>query len=425
MKKSDLKKSMDYVFLGGVAMSAMDTLAIGPTLIAYALLFGAGDIAIGILGAVTYIGNLTHLFASWLIEKGVSAKKISLISAFLSRPFLLIAAALAFWHQELWALPLLIFSLLSTYLIGALTGGAWLPWMKVLVPSNLMGRFFSHRFKWMMIAKIICFLFAFLLIRYTKHFQNGELFSYAFLLLLAFFIGLYGAYTFTQVTDKPISHQKEKPFLWKISHTFKNKPFSKLLQALGTLNFSVNFITPFLTVFMLKNLNIDMPTIIILTLIQWVTYTFIVKKWGKIADKKGPEKILIYSIPLFILCTLIFMILNIFMLSQNAIMVVLVAVNILLGIATAALTLGINNTSLLYIPKESAAIYLSVNSVFKSFAGALGSIVAGLSLTLFTKIGEFINIQNTTLFSWNVFFMITAILCILSIFLLKRVKSCV
>ena len=47
MKKNEqLHRSLDYVFRGGIATSAMDSLAVGSTLIAYALLLGAGNVAI-------------------------------------------------------------------------------------------------------------------------------------------------------------------------------------------------------------------------------------------------------------------------------------------------------------------------------------------------------------------------------------------
>ncbi|MBR6729969.1 MAG: MFS transporter [Alphaproteobacteria bacterium] len=425
MKKNEqLHQSMDYVFRGGVATSAMDSLAVGSTLTAYALLLGAGPVAIGILGAVPFIGNMIHLLSSYLIEKGISAKKIALWSSFLARPFYLIAAALCFFQGASWAVPVLIISLLFSYLIGSVCGGVWMPWMKELIPARMMGRFFSHRFKWMMIAKIICFIFAFILLKIATPYQNGELYSYAFLIFLAFLISIYGACTFFYVEDKKIPTKEDMPFVKKVAHTFQNKPFSKLLTALSVLNFATNFLTPFLTVFMLKNLNVPMSTIIVLTLLQWLVYTFVVKKWGKMSDRKGPEKILIASIPIFVLCALIFMGLNIFSLTGIMLNAVLVLVNILLGVSTAALALGINNTSLLYMPKNMSSVYLSVNSVFKSFAGALGSIMAGYALIAFEKTAQLFEIANKTLFTWNLFYVTTIILCILSIYLLKKVKKC-
>ena len=74
-----LHHSLNYVYWGGIATSAKDTLAVGPTLTAYALLFGAGNFAIGLLGAVPFIGNLIHLLVAYLIERGVTVKKIAVI----------------------------------------------------------------------------------------------------------------------------------------------------------------------------------------------------------------------------------------------------------------------------------------------------------------------------------------------------------
>ena len=142
------------------------------------------------------------------------------------------------------------------------------------------------------------------------------------------------------------------------------------------------------------------------------------------SDKKGPEKILIASIPIFIFCTLVFLGLNIFPVQGILLLGILIFVNILLGISTAALALGINNTSLLYMPKDMSSVYLSVNSVFKSFAAALGSIIAGYALQGFATLADILSITNQTLFQWNMFYLTTIILCILSIYLLKKVKKC-
>ncbi len=421
----DIKRSLRYVYLGGLATSASDTLAVGPTLTAYALLFGAGNFAIGILGAVPFIGNLIHLWVSALIERGISVKKIAVWSSFLSRPFFLLAALLAFSHTQAWALPTLILCLSLAYLIGCMAGGAWMPWMKILVPKRLMGSFFSTRFKGMMIAKIICFVFASLLLKiFQIHFPDYEIYAYAILLGLAFIISLYGAMTFLYVEDRKIPRNPNIPFWKKINLTFKNKPFVKLLTGLSLLNFSLNFFLPFLTVFLIKRLNLDMSFILILTLIQWIFYTVFIKKWGQISQRKGPEKILILSIPLFILSILPFIILNLFPIENTFFLIsLLVLINIILGIATGAINLGINNASLLYIPDETASIYLSVNSIFKSFAGALGSIFAGICLTVFIFCEEkILSLTDTTAYGWTSFFSLTIILCLISAYRLRKIN---
>lgn len=426
MSKTLLRKSLNNVFYGGVATSAMDTLATGPFLIAYALMFGADNIAIGFLGAIGFVGNLMHLLSAYLIEQRKTPKQISILFSVISRPFYLIAALLAFWAGTPWALTLLIGCFSVTYMLGSVAGGAWLPWMKALVPANLMGRFFSHRFKWMMIAKIICYgSGAGLIWWFEKYKAENIIFAYSILLGIAFAIGIYGVYTLTQVENKQVSYQKTETFITKTIHTFKNIPFKKLLIFLGALNFAVNFVTPFMTVFMLKTLNFSTPIVVVLTIISQFTHAFSVKSWGKIADEKNCAKILQKSIPLFMVCITLFMG-CLFIPNKHMVLGLLVLIHILLGISQSAITLGMNNISLLHIPSQDASIYLSVNSVFKSFMSAIASVTAGITLDLILWGTNYIHPSSdiTTTWGWAIFFIISLILCSITFPLLKGIRKC-
>jgi hypothetical protein len=224
MSNTILRRSLNNVFDGGVATSAMDTLATGPFLIAYALMFGAGNIAIGFLGAIGFVGNLMHLLSAYLIEQGKSPKQISVLFSAVSRPFYLIAALLAFGAGSIWALIFLIVCFSATYMIGSVAGGAWLPWMKALVPEKLMGRFFSHRFKWMMIAKIVCYGSGASLIWYFEKYQpQSTIFAYSILLVVAFIISLYTIIKTKKENKKPKS---------KIYEMLENKEFDKVKYTL-------------------------------------------------------------------------------------------------------------------------------------------------------------------------------------------------
>ncbi len=415
-----LKRSLAYVFWGGVSTSAVDTLVVGPTLFAYAAFFGAGDIAFGILGAVPYFGNLAHLFSAWLIEHGFSIRKTAFYTAFISRFFLLIAALLAFKPNMPGALEILILILTLNYLIGCISGGVWLPWMKTLIPARIMGRFFSFRFKYMMVAKVICFWFSALLLKYGVSFvpQDKEIYIYAFLFIIAFIIGLFSAWTLSQVEDKKqVSVSNSLSFIQKVKTCLMNKPFRNLLFTLSFTNFTVAFITPFVTVFMLKYLEIPMSTILIFTLIMQLTYTLVIKKLGKIADKEDTLKVLKLSVPLLLLSLLGFLIINQFTLGLYTTYAVLIIAHIILGIATAGIALGINNASLIYVPNESSAIYLSVNSVVKSFAGVVASILAGVTLSLCTLL------ETSFANRWTVFWSISVFIAVVSYYTIIVFKS--
>ena len=417
---SSLRRSLNYVFYGGITQSAVDTFATGSLITAYALLLGANNIAIGILGAVPYIGNLMHILAAYILEKGYSVKKLSLITSFASRPFYLLAALLAFFVGQSWTVPALIICLTAVYSIGNIAGGAWRPWMKELVPNSIMGRFFAHRFKYMMIAKVVCFLIAYIILKLCAiYIPHQEINVYACLLVVTFFLSLYGAYTFIPVNDVQLSLQPDKSFLEKISFCLKSSAFVRLMSALGSLNFTVNFITPFLTVFMLKKLNLSMSGVVILTLFSQIIYTTIVKKLGYFADKRGPHLMLYTSLPAFVIGIIGFMMLNTFNLSVISLWMGLIIIHIFLGIGTAGIALGTNNLSLLYVPQKASSVYLAVNGTVIAFMGAMGSIISGLTMTFLEKTTNTITHPNM---AWYYLFGITIFLFIPVVLQFKTLK---
>ena len=420
MKKTILRHSLNHVFYGGLAQSVLDSIATGTLLTGYALLLGANQFEVGILGAVPFIGNLIHIFVSWLLEKGYSVKRISVVSSFLARPFYLFAAALAFFAGASWTVPALILFLTAAYCIGNIAGGAWRPWMKELVPNAIMGRFFAHRFKYMMVAKIICFIIAYILLKYVKDMNaSREIDAYAVLLFIAFMIGIYGAYTLTQVKDVSLSHRPNQPFFKKVLFSLKNKPFVQMMSALGSLNFAVNFITPFITVFMLNRLDIPMSTVVLLTLFSQLVYTEIIKKMGRMADKAGPHILLYSSIPAFIVSIAVFTVLNV-NLSYSICMMGLMVAHLFWGIGTAGIELGTNNLSLLFVPKKASSIYLAVNSSGIALMGALGSIIGGIFVTACEYWADKWGMPDA---SWYLFFGVSALLSVGSMIQFKRLRK--
>lgn len=403
-----LRKSLNWVYWGGIAQSATDTFATGTLITAYALLLGAGDFAIGLLGAVPFIGNLMHIFAAFLLEKGFSVKKLSIVTSAVSRPFFLVAAVLAFFPRSDWVVPTLICCLLMVYSIGNIAGGAWRPWMKNLVPNRLMGSFFSSRFKGMMIAKIVCFAFCWLILEYyRRYFPAQELHAYFYLLLLSFLISVFGVYTTTQVADVKVSTPSKMSFVQKIKMCMKKKEFVHLMTVLGCLNFVVNFVTPFLTVFLLQKLNLSMPTVVFLTLFPQVVYVIAIKKIGALSDSKGLPRMMTILLPSYPVVLACFVFLFTVKMPVVLFWTLLIAAHICLGVGQAAVALGSNNLSLLFIPKCSAVVYLAVNSSVIAFCGALGSVAGGSFMTIAAKISQMFSVPNG---NWYGLFFLTFIL---------------
>ncbi|MBQ6855364.1 MAG: hypothetical protein IJO11_08040 [Alphaproteobacteria bacterium] len=419
--KSSLRTSLNYVCYGGIAQSAMDTFATGTLITAYALLLGAGDMTIGFLAAIPYLSNLMHLFVAFLLEKGFSVKKISVVCSFFARPFLLLASLLVFYAGKSWTPIVLVIFLGGLYGIGNMVGGAWRPWMRALIPVPIMGRFFANRFKYMMIAKIFCFGFSYFLLKFFQFYYPAyEIYAYSILLLLAFGIGIYGAYTSVVIEDVPLKFYRKTPFLHKLMHCLKQKPFILFVWILGCLNLSVNFVLPFFTVFLLEKLKLQMSSILILTVLSQIAYIFVMKTLGIWSDKQGAKRILYITVPAFVISIIGFLILNVGYLNPLVMWMILICSYVLMGIGTAGFSLGVNNLSLLYVPKRLGSVYLSLTGAGISFLGAIGAISGGFCLSVFKQIS---NQAEHDITSWCMLFGVSIFLFVFSIVQLKKLEQ--
>lgn len=413
MKQS---KSFSNIIYGGVAVEAMNTFATGPFLIAYALLLGATNIQIGFLGGIGYLSYFMHILTAWILEKKNSPQKISIISSLLSSPCYLIAALLAFFPSQSSSTVLIIlFSL--THLSGGIAGGAWYPWMKVIIPTKIMGRFFAVRMKYMMIAQIICSAIGALIIYFFEQEHPKEIiFSYSILLFLSFIFRIYSVFTFTKVQDKKVTIEKGVSFWEKIVKSIHRKEVMYIVCLLSFLNFSMCFATPFFSVFMLKFLSFSTPVVIFYTCISQISYILSSKYWGNKADKSNCFSILNKGIFLFILTILLFLLSS--YTNSYISYALLTFAHIILGFSTFSFKLVVTNIPIQYVPKKDAPVYISIINVCKSFSAVISGICAGAILSLFEKIAlQYTNLSSTsqTSTSWLAFWLLSIIFSFITI----------
>lgn len=399
-----------------MATDVMSTLAAGPILVAYALLLGAGPIITGIVGNIEFIGNLFYFVSSYLIQKGKSAKNISIFSASISRPFYLIIALLSFFPKNNIMLSLFIVSVFFAYGVSAIGGGAFYPWMKSLLVKRIMTPFFAERYRWMMVADIFALLFsAGWIFLFKQIFPEQIIYAYAFLIALAFVFGTISILNLIHVKDAKVEIANTGNFLNTFLKAFKDRHFFIFCLFMSFVNFSTSFVTPFLTVFMLKQNKLEMPLIIILTIFSQLAYVFSTQFWKKYAQNKGCIAMLNKGCVLYIGIVLMFSLTV--KLPLLPLIIILFLGHILLGYAKFAIKLGTNNLPLFYVPNKNSSIYLSFVNIFR----ACGSLVSGiLSGILLLGLQNFIKNDQV---SWLVFFAFSICLFLVAIRISKYVRE--
>ena len=82
--------------------------------------------------------------------------------------------------------------------------------------------------------------------------------------------------------------------------------------------------------------------------------------------------------------------------------------------------MGVNNLSLLYVPKRLGSVYLSLTGAGISFLGAIGAISGGFCLSVFKQIS---NQAEHDITSWCMLFGVSIFLFVFSIVQLKKLEQ--
>lgn len=210
--------------------------------------------------------------------------------------------------------------------------------------------------------------------------------------------------------------------------------FTKRLLAFNSAwAFSLNIATPFFTVFMMKTMGLPISYIIILSIISQLSSIFTIRTWGTLADRYSNKSIIALTAPIYIVCIIAWCFVGIYS-HLYANLILLAGIHIFTGIATAGINLSLTNIGLKLAPREDAIVYLSVKNIITSFFSSIGPLAGGILADYFTKRSLLVTVQWSgpayhkagkllSLHEWNFLFLIGALLALLSLELLVRVRE--
>jgi MFS family permease len=435
LSEGELKSGLKNVIMDGLTTQAIATLTGGVFLVAFALKLGASNLTIGILAAIPPLGQLIQLPAIYIVEKYRVRREICILSTAVSRSFWLLIAMIPFLFFIKNPINLLIIALILNGAFSAIGACSWNSWMRDLVPVNQMGSFFGKRMIYASIVGILFSLAAGIFIDYWKQLHPGnELYAYSYIFFIGFVAGMLGLYFLSKTPEPRMVVPEEKINFYRLLlQPFKDSNFKNLIIFLGSWNFAVNLAAPFFTVYMLKRLNLDMSTIIILMVLNQVISMAFLRLWGKYSDRYSNKSILSINGPLFIGCILAWT----FTARPDKYiftMPLLVIIHILMGISTAGITLSSGNIGLKLAPKGQATSYLAASSFVNSLAAGIAPVLGGLFADFFeaSDLGGNIrwhspistgNFDALYFQSWDFFFLFAFLLGFYSIHRLALVKE--
>ncbi len=426
---------MRGVIQDGLTTQAMLTLTGGAFLVDFALLLGASNALIGVLAAIPFLAQLLQVPAIYVVEKYRSRRAICVLTSGLARMSLLLIALIPFFLFGANAVLVLTLCVLLYALLGAVSGCSWNSWMRDLLPQDRLGAFFAKRMGLMAAFGIVLNLAAgFYITWLEQHFPAQKLHGYAALFLLGASAGLLGVYIISTIPEPRMAPPNiHGPFLRLLRRPLQDQNFRRLLMFQGAWNFAINLAAPFFTVYMLKNLGLDMRLIIALQVLSQSMNLLFFHLWGKISDRFSNKSVLRVCGPIYIICIFVFTFTT---LPNKYVLTIplLLLIHVFMGIATAGVTLATGNISLKLAPKGQATAYLAVNGLVNAVAAGVAPILGGnfvdrlagyaLSWTLkWHSPSGVLAFETLDLQHWDFFFILACLFGLYAMHRLAKVKE--
>lgn len=433
LTENDVQCGMRLGIKEGLATETMTVLTSGAFLTALSLLLGASNLQIGLIAALPAFSNISQLLTIWLVKRYNNRRAISVLFSILARFPILVIGVIALFFPNSISIQFIILFLFFNFFFASMAGLSWNAWMKDLIPEKIMGTYFSRRSGYMQILNVCMSLIIALGIDYIKHhYPEFELDTYGSMFVLAGAVGLLGVFLLSRIPE-PKSFLGDENVFKLFILPLKDNNFLRLLIFNSFWVFSLSIATPFFTVFLLRHMNYSISYIITLTIVSQLCSIATIRSWGIFADRYSNKTILSICAPIYIICIGAWSFVGIYT-SFYSNFALLVAIYALMGAATAGINLSLTNIGLKLAPRKEAIAYLSVKNTITAIFSFVGPLIGGLLADYFTNRHLNIRIEWTgpgldkvfrllSLNQWNFLFIIGAVLALISLEFLVRVKE--
>lgn len=433
LSETEIQHGLTLVIGDGLATEAMTVLAGGTFLVALAVLMGASNLQIGFLAALPTFTNIFQLISIWLVRRYNNRRAITVICSLLARFPLVIVGSMLLLVPAAMSIGVLIVFLSFFYFLGSIAGPSWNSWMKDLVPGKAMGAYFARRGRLTQMLNIVLSIGLALILDYVKdHYPDNQLPVYAVMIGAGGIIGIIGALVLGQVPE-PRGELLREPILKLIRRPLQDQNFRRLLVFNSAWVFAINIATPFFTVFLLKKMNMPLSYIVALGIIGQIGSILTIRLWGAFSDRYSNKTVIALCAPLYIACFVAWSFVGLYRHMYMS-FALLILIYLFTGISTAGINLSLTNIGLKLAPRIESIVYLSTKNIITAFFSSISPLAGGYLADYFMRRYLSVRVEwggpNSNrifrlieLHEWNFLFLLAALLALLAMELLMRIKE--
>jgi MFS family permease len=400
----DIRSSLKYITLEGTFAMVFLVLTGGAFLTGLALLLGANDFEIGLLGAIPFLAQMAQLASAYLVDLTGKRKIITIRSLFLARQAWWILLPLPFLAGS-WRLVVLLGVVIISNLATMMGTASWTSWLADLVPERIRGRYFGYRSGVIAVSTIAATLLGGAVLDYFKgrHFE-GE--GFAVIIALGCVFALTAVMQMSKLPDKPLP-KSEKKLRWTfVLQPLRDKSFIRLIKVFFVWNFACGISAAFFAVHMLTNLKMSFTQISLYASAASIAAVMLNRPWGTLIDRFGSK-------PIIVFCALgISVVPLIWWIPRPGHLWILLFEAIYSGALWTGFNLAAFNIPIANSPQKSRTTYLAVFAVITGLGFFIASILGGILAQSWQNIHWRLGPQ--TVVNYHLLFTISSILRMLA-----------
>jgi MFS family permease len=368
----------------------------GVILVGFALELGATPFVIGLLAAIPFLAQIAQLPAIILIERVRQRRKIAVIVVSAARLIILSLALLPWLVESSTArLALLIGAQVAITLLGAMAGCSVNSWFHQLLAGRDLGSLYAQRLFW---SAVLASLGALAAGHVVEHWPFGErLGAYALNFAAAGVAGFIGVRALTRIPEPAmVATGPHLPIFAMLRAPLADGNFRRLILFMALWNFASNLAGPFLTVYLLQQLNLGLGTVTALWAASQMSNAITLYAWGRISDRLSNKGILATALPAYFACLIALPASS--LPDQHALTLpLLAAIHVVMGIASGGIGLATGNIGLKLAPQGRGTAYLGAVSLAGAFAGGMAALTGGALADLFASVELTLNVRWSSL----------------------------
>ncbi|HMN79735.1 MAG TPA: MFS transporter [Burkholderiaceae bacterium] len=347
----------------------------GVVLVGYAIEVGAGPLEIGLLAAIPYLVQVLQIPATVIVERYRRRKRLSVVLLTIARFIIVALALLPVWAVGAATVPLLLAGKFVISALSSVAGCALNSWLHQLLAGQPLGSFFSRR---LVAGTVLGCLFTLAAGWVVEHPPLDDM-NLGFAIAFAA-SGIAGLISVRYLVRCPeplmMPAGPAVSMAAKLAAPFRDREFRPLLVTLGAWNFASNFAAPFLTVYLIQQLDYRMGTVTQLWVLNQLANALTLYAWGRVSDRLSNKAILSVALPVFFLCTVALALARAGA-PLGLQLALLAAVHVVMGVVGGGIGLAMGNLGLKLAPAGQGTAYLAAVGLVSSAAGGLAPLVAG------------------------------------------------